>query len=236
MRVELQAAYVLHTRPYRNTSMLVDFLTPDYGRVSGVARGVRGSGKAAKQKRALLQPLTPLLISFSGNSELKSINQFEAERIGLQLSGKKLFSALYLNELLCRLLSQHEDSEVLFMLYQQALQQLQDQALIDVVLRRFELGLLQFLGYGLELTVECETGEAITAGQDYQFYADQGFRLLPANSKEKASGYYFPGSELLSLAAGDFTPEVRRLAKRLCRMALGVHLGAKPLKSRELFS
>lgn len=233
-RVELQPAYILHTRPYRNTSMLVDLLTPVYGRVSGVAKGVRGASKAAKQKRASFQPFTPLLVSWSGKSELKSIIHFETERTPLQLTGKKLFSALYINELLCRLLQQHEESQQLFVLYQLALQQLVAEETIDIVLRRFELALLACLGYGIELGIDSETGAAIVADRDYRYDADQGFRLFSAVA-EPLAGEIFAGADLLALAQADYTPQVRQMAKRLCRLALGFHLGGKPLKSRDLF-
>ena len=232
MRVELQPAYILHTRPYRNTSVLVDFLTPDYGRVAGVARGVRAASKAAKQKRALFQPFTPLLVSWSGKSELKTITHFEGEHRSPVLIGKQLFSALYINELLCRLLKQQEESRQLFALYQATLEQLQQQQGVDIVLRQFEFGLLDFLGYGIDLGNDSETGGPIDGGRDYYFFADHGFR---AGSAGPMTGERFAGAELLSLQRGDFSPEVRRMAKRLCRLALQVHLGDKPLKSRELF-
>lgn len=234
MRVELQPAYILHTRPYRNTSVLVDFLTPEYGRISGVAKGVRGGSKAAKQKRAVFQPFVPLLVGWSGNSELKSVNHFETEQAPLALAGKKLFSALYINELLCRLLHQQEESQQLFALYQLALQELIQQEEIDVVLRRFELQLLACLGYGIELGFDSETGQAIESGRDYRYYADQGFRVF-AGVAEPLAGELFSGADLLALAQSDFNPQVRRMAKRLCRQALGFHLGGKPLKSRDLF-
>lgn len=235
MRVELQPAFILHTRPYRNTSVLVDFLTPEYGRVTAVARGIRSGSKSAKQKRALFQPFTPLLVGWGGKSELKSLNHFESEQLAYCLSGKKLFSALYMNELLCRLVLQQEESSPLFALYRFTLQSLQLEQNIDIVLRRFELELLALLGYAIELSVDAETGLAVEAGRDYRFIADRGFRAVVLGVADSSAIDMFSGDDLLALSRGDYTPEVRRVAKRLCRQALHFHLGGKPLKSRELF-
>lgn len=237
MRVELQPAFILHTRPYRNTSVLVDFLTPEYGRVTAVARGVRSGSKSAKQKRASFQPFTPLLVGWRGKSELKSLNHFESEQAAYRLSGKKLFSAMYMNELLCALVRQQEESSQLFALYRLTLQslQLEQDIDIDIVLRRFELELLAFLGYGIELAVDAETGLAVEAGRDYRFFADQGFRAVAPGVADASVINMFSGDDLLALSQGEYTLEVRRVAKRLCRQALHFHLGGKPLKSRELF-
>ncbi|MDB4470821.1 DNA repair protein RecO [Deltaproteobacteria bacterium] len=235
MRVELQPAFILHTRPYRNTSVLVDFLTPEYGRVTAVARGIRSGAKSARQRRAVFQPFTPLLVGWGGKAELKSLNHFEGEEAAYFLTGKSLFSALYLNELLCRLVRQQEENSQLFALYRLTLKTLQLDQDIDIVLRRFELELLALLGYGIELAVDAETGLAVEVGRDYRFFADRGFCATAPGVTERSARDLFLGDDLLALSQGDYTPEVRRSAKRLCRQALHFHLGGKPLKSRELF-
>lgn len=236
MRVDLQAAYILHTRPYRNTSLLVDLLTPDYGRVAGVAKGVRANSRAGRQRRAQFQPFTPLLVGWSGSAELKTITHFEARQPALAMTGKPLFSAMYLNELLCRVLQQQDESQALFALYQLTLERLAAGDTLDILLRRFELGLLSLLGYGIELEYDADSGEQIVPGCDYYFDVELGFRQVQSTAGQGLGGSLFRGSELLSLAAGDYTPEVRRMARQLCRQALQVHLGDKPLKSRELFA
>ena len=235
MRVELQPAFILHTRPYRNTSVLVDFLTPEYGRVTAVARGVRSGTKSARQKRAVFQPFTPLLVGWRGKVELKSLNHFEGQGAAYSLTGKALFSALYVNELLCRLVRQQEEGSQLFALYRLTLKTLQVEQNIDIVLRRFELELLALLGYGIELAVDVESGLAVEAGRDYRFFADRGFCATQQGVAEVSAIDLFSGNDLLALSQGNYTLEVRRVAKRLCRQALHFHLGAKPLKSRELF-
>lgn len=232
MRVELQAAYVLHTRSYRDTSLLVEFFTPQYGRISAVAKGVRASSKLAKQKRSLLQAFKPLLISWGGKSDLKSLFHIEALASSYALQGERLFSAMYINELLSRLLHSEEDSEDIFYLYQQLLSQLNQQEPVDIILRRFELSLLECLGYGIELQSIADSGEPIHAEGHYQYFPEQGFRPYHGSQAVLNS---FSGADLLAIAAQDFQPAARAAAKRLCRQVLGFYLGSKPLKSRELF-
>ena len=104
MRVSLQAAFVIHRRNYRDTSLIVELFTPDYGRISAVARGARSGRSRGGNRAALLQPLTPLLCSWSGRSELKTLTGCEAQGPVFSLQGERLYSALYVNELISRLL------------------------------------------------------------------------------------------------------------------------------------
>lgn len=233
MGVELQPAYILHTRNYRDTSLLVEFITPDFGRVSGVVRGVRSSGKAAKQKRSLMQPFIPLLISWTGKTDLKTIIHYEPRAASILLEGKRLFSALYVNELSMRLVHHYDENAAVFSLYEWVLKSLSSDQLIDVSLRRFELSLLECLGYGLPLQ---ESANKIVAGKFYLFDAVHSDFKASALEEHAQAINGFKGEELLAIANGDFTPPVRKAAKRLCRIALRSHLGDKPLKSRELFS
>jgi DNA repair protein RecO (recombination protein O) len=233
MGVELQPAYILHTRNYRDTSLLVEFITPDFGRVSGVVRGVRSSGKAARQKRGLMQPFIPLLISWTGKTDLKTIIHYEPRATSVQLEGKRLFSALYVNELSMRLVHHYDENAAVFSLYEWVLKSLASDPLIDVSLRRFELSLLECLGYGLPLG---ESGNKIVAEKLYLF--DAAHSDFKESKEERYAGAVngFKGEELIAIASGEFTPPIRKVAKRLCRIALRSHLGDKPLKSRELFS
>jgi DNA repair protein RecO (recombination protein O) len=232
-RIESQPAFILHTRAYRDSSMIVEFLTADFGRVSGVIKGVRSSAKAAKQKRSASQPFIPLSISWSGKSDLKTIIQIEPRSAPLALKGTRLFSGFYINELLTRLLQPQDTHTQFYSLYEWALNGLLKEPLIDVVLRHFELQLLEYLGYGLELTVDVSSVSVISPDQYYRFYADKGLVLTAQDMS--SSDVLYKGEDLLNIANGNYTPAVRRTAKNLCRQALRVHLGAKPLKSRELF-
>ncbi|MGK0440379.1 MAG: DNA repair protein RecO (recombination protein O) [Pseudohongiellaceae bacterium] len=233
MRVELQPAYVIHSRQYRDSSLIVDFITPEHGRVSVVVRGVRASSKSAKQKRSLVQPFSPLIISWGGRGELKTLFHIEAGPGLISLHGDRLFSALYLNELLSRLVKSEEDSVELYSLYQAALAELSSDQPLERVLRQFELKLLMLLGYGLSLGIEIDSGNEISIASYYQFIPGLGFKRYHGDIMHKD---IFKGEDLLSLSVGDFNGASLASAKRLCRLALAYHLGGRPLKSRSLFS
>lgn len=231
--INLQPAYILHTRNYRDSSLLIEALTRDFGRVSAVLRGAKSGGKAAQQKRGLVQLFVPLLISLQGKTDLKTLTHLEAEKKTIVLEGKQLFSAMYVNELLTRLLQHYQPQSGLFTLYQWVLESLQATDFIDVVLRRFELQLLELLGYGLSLDTDVSTGEPIKAGVIYNFFPEYGLQETNVNTVE--ANCQFRGEDLLALQNNDFNLDVRRASKRLCRLALQPHIGTKPLKSRELF-
>lgn len=233
-RIELQPAWVLHTRPYQNSSLLVDFLSLDYGRLRAVARGAR---RAGSRTRALLQPFHPLLITLAGRHELKTLTAVESSHGALSLQGTRLFSGLYLNELLVRLLLCQEAHGDLYRSYQQAIIALSTERDVASTLRRFELALLETLGYGLNLEVDCRTGEPITAQGHYLFLEDEGFeRVAHSGHVSSPDQVTFTGAELCALRHCDFTQAAHgRAAVRLTRLALQRLLGDKPLASRELF-
>ena len=235
MRVETQPAYLLHSRPYRDTSLLLELITPEFGRVSAVARGVRGQSKSAKARRSILTPFLPLTIGWSGNSDLKTINRFEAAGLAVPLRGDRLYSGIYVNELFTRLIQHYDGHPQWYELYQKVMRGLYTETSADIVLREFEFELLQELGYGIDLMVEGVSGEPITADYAYFFGVDEGFSRC-ANRPDSAVPDLFEGADLLALAAGHYSATARRAAKRLCRLALAAQLGEKPLKSRELFS
>lgn len=235
MRIDLQPAYILHTRNYRDSSLIVDFLTVDHGRVSGVVKGVRASSKSAKLRRSLCQPLVPLVVSWSGKTDLKTITLLEGRSVPVPLQGPRLFSGLYVNELLTRLLQSQDHHPELYTLYEWVLKGLLEEPLIDVVLRHFELRLLDELGYGVDLSSDIESGDSIDPEQRYRFDPERGFIAVQGGLVASGASDLYRGEDLLAIAAGEFTDTSRRAAKQLCRQALAVHLGSKPLRSRELF-
>lgn len=235
MHHDFEPAYVLHSRPYRNTSAIADFLTLNHGRISGVVKGVFGKSRAAQQQRGVLQPLQPLLINWQGRSELKNINKIELAGAPCGLHGTKLYSALYVNELLMRTLQNNDPNSYLFGCYQTAMTALINSDYIDTVLRDFELSLLQELGYGLHFDVDV-SGSAIEEEYLYRFDVRQGFIPQSAFLASKQSADSFSGKVLLGIHVKDWKDDlVRRDAKRLLRQALRVHIGVKPLLSRGLF-
>ncbi len=240
MRVELQNAWVLHTRPYRDTSLIVDLFTRDSGRVSVIAKGVRAVKSSRSQKnnqRQRLNPFIPLLVSYQGRHELKTLTGVETHGYAAFLQGRMLFSALYLNELLIRLLPAMDAHPEVFDRYHKVLSELgqceqhdsvDENALLECILRRFELSLLQDLGYGINFDSDCDTGEAIQKENHYQYNPERGF--------SRVSGVGIAGIDLQALGMDSLgSAGTRRVAKYITRSALQLLLGAKPLKSRELF-
>jgi DNA repair protein RecO (recombination protein O) len=227
---ELQPAYVLHQRAYRETSLIVDFLTEDQGRIAAVMRGPRG-------KRQRLQLFTPLLIACKGRGELKTLIGMELSDSPHPLGGAALYCAMYINELLMRVLPVADPQPAVFHLYAQTLLFLRDNHLLEPLLRRFEFSLLQQLGYGLPLDYDAESGDPIEASAFYRYEAEHGFVCCEQAPENIDAGVYFFGEHLLKIRCVEYDSEpVRRAAKRLARLALYPLLGDKPLKSREFFT
>lgn len=219
-------AYFLHTRPYRETSLLIDVFTAEAGRLSGIWRGAR-RGKAAGAVPQLFQPL---LLEAAGQGELRSLRKVETAGPALQLAGTALFSGFYLNEILLRLLPREEAQPELFIAYADTLGRLAEGEAPAPLLRRFEQRLLDSLGYGIDYEHDSERSDAIEPGLYYDFHAERGFSRAASPSRA------FSGAALLRLAVGDFEDvEAAQAAKRIHRLALARLLGGKPLKSRELF-
>jgi DNA repair protein RecO (recombination protein O) len=228
--MERQLAFVLHTRPYRETSQLVELFCAGVGRQTLVARGSRSARSPLK---ALLQPFTPLSVSWRGKGELKSLEQLEVEGPPLQLREVSLYSALYLNELLYYLLERQTAYHELFDYYRQALQLLTMGGSPEPVLRQFELLLLEALGYGLDFSTDALSGLPIEPQLHYLYRAEYGFVQAPGNGSGMDR---YEGRHLVAMGAGCLqTADELLAAKRFCRQALKPYLGNRPLKSRELF-
>jgi DNA repair protein RecO (recombination protein O) len=232
MRVDLQPAYILHSRPYRDSSAILEALTAEHGRISLVARGARRRNRGGSNI-ALLQSFTPLLLSFTGRGELKTLTANESAGAAKTLRGERLFSGLYVNELLMRLLHRHDPHPALFAAYDSTLDALAVAPQVESVLRRFEFTLLEELGYSFDLHLDGRSGEAVSAEHWYHFHSDYG--LVARGEHVDPQRPAFMGADLLAIAAGDLTGEVRLTAKRLLRQVLATHLGDAPLNSRELF-
>ena len=233
MRVDLPPAFVLHRRDFRNSSLIVEAFTPEFGRVGLVARGVRGK---RSEKNALLQCFRPLLISWTGKGELYTLTNVEAESFVSPVAGAAYASCFYLNELLMRLLQRDDAHEEIYALYQQALQDIQSApSATERVLRLFEKHLLQELGYGLMLDCEADTGQVVDENAEYCYEPERG--PVPRVIGRVASGPVISGHSLLSLARNELADaDSLRESKRLMRAILREYLGDKPLQSRMLYN
>jgi len=232
---EQDEGFLLHARPFRDTSLIGEFFLRRQGRVSILYKHLRKEGKAGAKAR-LLQPFSPLVVSFENRQELKAGRLLEPAGASIFLTGTALFSGLYLNELLVRLLHKEEPLPDLYEHYRTALLSLQDRT-DERTLRRFERQLLQEMGYELVLHVDV-SGEPLQAERWYRYDADTGFFPLPRQPTDMALvRRSFHGARLLEMQRDEYEDTaVRNDAKRLSRLALAPHLGDKPLKSRELFA
>ncbi len=224
---ELTSALVLHRRRYGENSLLLELFTLTHGRVPVIARGAAG---ARSRRRALLQPFVPLLVRWRGRGEIGTLTTVEPEGSPPRLTGRALYSAFYVNELLVRLLPRNDASPSLFLRYRGLLRELSGESL-ETVLRRFELDLLELLGYGVELRRTADGTEVSAAGR-YRYRPQHG--LVAA---EEESGETLSGATLLALADSgrSLSPLQQKEARYLLRALLAPHLGERPLKSRELF-
>ncbi len=230
MRISFQSAFILHSRPYRDTSSLLEVFTREHGRIGLVARGARGP---KSKLRSVLQPFQPVLLSWLARGDLGTLTDAESQGISKSLTGRALLSGYYLNELLQRLTHRHDPHPALYDAYQEAMSGLSDIAQTERVLRLFEKRLLRELGYGLVLDHDVVSGAPLDAAALYSYHLERG----PVFAEHTAvRGLLLHGDSLLSLDSDDLG-DVRSLreSKRLMRAVLALYLGDKPLKSRDLF-
>jgi len=230
MRIEQERAYILHTRSYRETSLLLDVFTRDQGRVSLVARGVR---RHKSGQSVYLQPFRRLSISWSARGELGTMTAVEPEGAAVELPPEAVMAGFYVNELIVRLLHRHEAHPELFRAYEAILERLEDERQREHSLRYFELDLLEAIGFGLVLDHDVVTGQAIRADEVYQYVSERGpsaEQTLPGDHARVC------GRTLAELALRNLVSETGlREAKQLLRQEIAAHLGGRPLASRALY-
>ncbi len=227
-RVDRQPAYVLHGRPFRETSLIVEVFSRDFGRVALLAKGARRPRAAI---RGLLMAFQPLELGWAGKGEVLTLMKAEWQGGQPLLSGQALFCGYYLNELLLKLLPREDAHEGLFQVYGETLQRI-SQGLREADLRHFEKALLQELGYGLNLEADAR-GEPIAPQRRYRYEIEHG--AVPLESGE-GSELCVSGQSLLDLAREDWQrPRSRSEAKQLMRALIGYYLEGRPLESRKIF-
>lgn len=223
----LEPAYILHARNYRNTSLILDLLTRDSGRYSMVVKGARSS---TSKLRGRLQPFTPLLVAPVGRGELKTSTVIDFPLKPHRLVRDSLLFGLYINELLYRLLGKFDPVSELYGHYEELMECLQSQQNDVNTVRRFELNLLQELGYGINFKYDARNSQPIEEQRHYRFVVQEGF-----HQTSERDGDVFPGAELLQLSSGELSKVDAGRLRNLTRNSLAVLLGEKPLKSRTLF-
>ncbi len=226
-RVYLQNSYIIHHRPYRESSVILDVFSGDYGKISLIARGVRSN----KSKLAgILQPFKLLRLSWSGRSNLQLLTAAELILPDVHLQGKSLFCGFYVNELINRFLHQHDPHPELFAFYSATLLALAKCDNLETALRYFELALMDQVGFGLQLDYEIDSGAEIDADSLYGYVVGQGPVLTRSNTNA------IHGGTLIELRQHDLKSDTALAeAKRLMRKVIDFHLSGAILRSRSLF-
>ena len=226
MIIDELTAYILHTRIFKSTSLLVDCLSAE----AGLVRCVYNRGKGVGKKNLSLY--TPYWLQINSKNSLATILKLETMDMELELAGVASYCGLYLNEILVRLLAANEAQPEVFSLYHDTIVQMatitsSNQSKIEVILRFFELKLLNALGYGIDFCQD-SLGNGIEASQFYNYMPSHGFQI-------SNSGY--KGEALYAINNADFSSTyVRKVVKQIVRAHINFILGGKSLKSRELFS
>lgn len=224
MRIEQQPAFILHARPYRETSLLLEAFTRDHGRVGLVARGVRR--ERSRLPRGLLQPLQPLLLDWLQRGELGTLASADAAGAPLPLAGEALLPALYANELVSRLCGRNDAHAGSFAAYAQCLARLAWDDDAAWTLRRFERDVLADLGYALALR-QAMDGTPVEEGIDYGYDPSEG----PLPWREGGRGVRVSGDALRALAFDRRPPpgqlaQLRRMMRAVVRHLAGGDLNA----------
>jgi DNA repair protein RecO (recombination protein O) len=229
-RVQNESAFVLHTHPWKETSLVLDLFTRSQGRIAAVAKGAR---RPHSQLRALLLPFQPVLVSWTGRSELRVIQAVEWRGGIPQLGGVALMCGFYLNELLRAALAREDAHEALFDAYANAVGRLAVSMSHSTVLRVFERALLSELGYALQFDAEVDTGQALIAEARYRYLPEKGPQLLGAD--QDAEAFAVRGKTLIDMGRDDYSdPITAAEGKRLMRSLLGTYLGHAELHTRQL--
>lgn len=225
----LDIAYVLHRRRYLESSLIIDFLSSQHGRVAAVRRGALGP---KSRMGGVLQPLIPLHVSFSGRSELLTLRGAESIKRAPSLSARAMYSLFYVNELVLRLTAPRDPNGELFRAYEAVIEGLCRNETLEPLLRKFEKNLLDALGFGLNLETEADSAIPIDPARTYYYVVEHGAVTTPnALTSIKVSG------QALRALSGkiSFAPEDLREAKLLMRFVIDYHLEGRKLTSRDIF-
>ena len=236
----MDRGYVLHSYPYRETSLILQAWTEKHGRLGLVAKGAR---RPKSSSRSVLVNFQPLVLDWFGRGELRTLKTAEPASPAIPLAGPSLLSAFYLNELLLKLTTRDDPHEGLFAAYDTAISELRAVSRlvppassldIERVLRRFELKLLQELGYAVELAREASTHAPIVAEREYLYVVERG--PVPALEGETpANAVRLRGQTLIDLDRGQFdSAATAAQSKQLLRLLIHHSLNGQELATRSL--
>jgi DNA repair protein RecO (recombination protein O) len=230
-RAQAEQAYVLHSYPYRESSLLLETFTRPYGRVTMIARGARRPRSAL---RGVLQSFQPLSLAWFGRGEVRTLTRAEWQGGLALLQGEALMCGFYLNELLMRLMPREDPHETLFECYQQALASLSRREASPAVLRGFEKVLMAELGYAMNLDRDGLSGAPLDPDALYSYDPERG--PVEIADAQAAADPVLSGRALLAIADDDYcAPETQAQAKALMRMLINHRLDYQPLRSRRIF-
>ncbi len=230
---------MLHSYPFRETSLIIEVFTRNYGRVALVARGAR---RPRSVLRGVLLAFQPLLLTWGGKAELRTLHKAEWQGGLPQLQGRGLLCGFYLNELMLKLLARDDAHEALFETYHATLGALSNGGDHAVTLRGFEQKLLQEAGYALTLDRDAMSGEDIRTGDVYHYLLEHGPVRLAHSAREPGNGggheekrLELAGQTLHDMARGDYSSAVTlQQSKALMRMLINHCLGNQTLNTRQL--
>ena len=225
-----QPAFVLHSYPFKETSLVVELLTRGFGRIAVVAKGARRPKSAL---RGVLMAFQPLLVSWSGKGELHTLLRAEWASRYQPLKGLSLICGFYVNELLLKLTARHDPHERLFDTYALALGALMSENEPAAILRTFEKSLLRELGYAVMLDRDGESGYPIAAEQRYTYVVERG--PVPLRDDARVNGVELLGQTLLDMQADVYSNAVtQQQSKVLMRTLINHYLGDQVLHTRQL--
>ena len=217
--------FLLHQRPYGETSLIVDVFTKKNGKMSIIAKGAK---KPKSKFFGYLTPFTKLKITYTGRSELKTLTNIDRDFSESTNSlSKTSYSLLYINELLIRLLPKDAVHEDLFLLYESFLLKIHSRKNIELTLRSFELDMLEMLGYGLDFENEIDKNQSIDVNKNYSFIPERGFRESRSSN--------FSGKDIINIRLRNLSEVSKKHLKHITQESIHFCLEGKNLSSREIF-
>jgi DNA repair protein RecO (recombination protein O) len=227
-RAQQEPAFILHHRPFRDSSQIIDVLSREHGTLALVARGSRS---ARSKLRGLLRPFLPLSLSWILKSDLGTLTGAEAAGAPLGLEGDALLSAYYVNELMLRFLHRHDPQPEIFRAYAGVISALAATDNVARCLREFEIEFLGQIGYALNVECEADSQRILEPEVHYRYRIDHG----PVVVARGGGRLVFTGAELLAIGRREFArPEILRAANRLLREVIDFHLDGRELNSRKV--